>query len=600
MSGSLSSSLSLLIADATQLENQISILQSSNSKEIGENIRLSAKIVVLENELLVANSRIAELEKILNKPPIPIPSPITPDVEIAFLDQTWRPAGEGELYPVSGERRWTWEPSPEVRIVLDCKLTQRRVIIERCWGDLPLTAPVLATHLRIALDGNEYYNSPVRVHHHTRPAVTFRRLPAVQFDLGLLKRTGIIPNYMNSATPAPQQLSDMVTGRVHTWKRWEQIKAAGTYDPFTEDYQFIINSWSGGAGPSINEASMLTPWDSTLLLSSESDSPTQSGLYDLCFDTADTSGNYPIHFWDQRGTVLANLPIVNPDAIPALFSSTGLKLPVPDLAHHHALSHLAALLTGERYYTEELESWVLLGPLARKGIDRESGIYFSGQVRATAWWLRIIYHLTRVPAPESLTRYYTDILLRNLQYIYDNFVDPQGSEYRSTGILSIVQIRPSESTKYASSNALFQTITGNTYFIAYVMGEISTHPNEQIRSLAIDIVRHVTLTARGTWEHSPSRYLIPWLQHAMLANVSDWPTIMKTTFSTGPAHPTKWGTAPVTIDYFAWWRASVCAAIDAGGDNLWAIEALKWADREIQKWRPLPIAWAVEPRSRRA
>jgi hypothetical protein len=602
----LSDTLKLLIAETEQLERYISSLESDLLKSTNENGVLEQSLKAAQEELTQAKNKITELEKYIEDSttkPDPTELGPLPNVSITFLGVVSRPLSKGEFYSPSGETRWEWNPSSEVRIILDATEFQRRIIIERCWSD------------------------NLRLHKGQRVPFLYisgqSTVPVV--DLPSMMKSGLVPNFNTDAKslPNPELLSDITYGKSSSWKRWNQINSPGTYDPLSEEYGYVRSSWLGGAGPAINEASMLTPWDSAFLLSTmypvmyPDYNPVRDlsvrDLYYSCIDTAETSGNYGIHYRDKdtvrslrntftaESATAANLPQTAAENLPQLETASGLKLPKPDIAHLHALPNVAAMLTNDRFYVEELESWVLLGHLARKGKDRESGVYWSGQVRSAVWWLRSLYHLTRIKTLPEVNKYYTALLRKNLQWIVDTFTIKGASpEYRETGILSIVPISPSESVKYAAANAVHRVSTGNLYFMAHVAGEIMTHPDEEIRSLATIIVRHVTKAARGTFEHSQSvsMYLVPWLQHALVTSNDSWSTIIKTTFSnmTGDKVPVKFA-PPITSDFVAWWRAAVVAAIDAGGDNQWAFEAYKWINSEIPKYKPLPLAWNIKPRT---
>jgi hypothetical protein len=545
--------------------------------------------------------------------PTPIPSPSSsdlPNVKIQFNNLTFVVDKPGELWPQSGEYRWFWDATNDLRIILDVKgksgpNQQCRVILQRCWTDVAM-APILQGHIKVNINGGVVYDDNVRIHANTRSAKTFYRLPITN-----LLDPKYTPNYHYALLTVPQIL-DIAEGKSFTWKQWSQVNDPATYDHWTEDYGLALRSWTGGV-PATNEGSILPPWDVYLLSAianyQKYPNPTpdyniaSDKLFGMCGRQADTSGNYAIHYFN-RSTGKCHtyqdsftLPVLVLDGLPAITSKSGTKLPIPDMAHCFGLPDLMALITGERYYIEELEAWTLLGPLARQPKDRSTGIYFSGQVRSSSWWLRNLFHLV-LSSSGDVSSFYRDqsLLYRtqlnaNLIYLNKTYADPTSPKYRPTGVLETAPYRTSEMMKYAKEGTATQVSTGNLYFLASVLSEIE-HNGFMYGAPILD---HVLKVVRGTWENSPLPFLAPWQQHAYPSD--NWSQIMADTFARFDySKVTSFKLTPLTIDYIAWWRSAVVAAIDAGQGEEWANEALTWVDAEIAKYRPLPVAWDVRPR----
>lgn len=548
--------------------------------------KLRANVATLEDEI----ERLTNL----STPPVPAPSSL-PDVTIFFGDYIFRPTGPGELWTLSGERCWTFEVGKEITVHLDVKGKQKRIYVQRAWSDLPNTAPVITMPVRVMIDGEEMANAPLRIHHHTRPCLTFNRLPMPTFDLTDWKRRAIIPNYSSKV-----QSPDAKTVASHwQWDLWSDKNPAGSYDLWSEDYGLANAQWAYGV-PLSNEASMISAWDVALLHPKDEES--RRVLWDICADTADSSGNYAIHHFDRTtgapclydSPAAAAIPMLNADNLPALTSETGLKLPQGDIAHDMALCNVMALLTGERFYVEELEAWTLLGHLARKGADRASGIYWSGQVRSNAWWLRNVYHLCLVheSAQGWRTDHFRDILVRNLRLMNERFTSPNSSENRPTGICSVDKRTDTAWDNYADPSPS-QTSTGNLHFVSHVLGEI--HRSRLVGDLALPMLTYTLRAAKGVWDHSPDHHLCGWLKHMVGADpkTDTWDAICKRTFAKIPATIMKEWKTPLTHDIVAWHRAACVAAANLG--EQWAVEAVAWIDGEFARIVRLPsIAWQID------
>jgi hypothetical protein len=561
--------------------SEIVELETANSKQAEEILKLRGKVTELEEEL-----------RRLREPKPPVDSPAVPDVLINLDGKEYRPTGPGELWPASGERRWTWDPSSEVRLILDAKGNQRRIIVQRAWGDLaPARLPALEMQIKVALDGETVYDGKLRVHQNTRPCMTFRREPLPLNDIGPLSALGVLPNYDPDARPSTEFLTKACGRTDWQWKLWSDINAPGTFDPWSENFGVVTRSWVGGI-PLANEASMLPPWDVMLAMTGH------ASLHQVvCGPTWDSSGNYAVHFFDRETGApyrpdskrAAALPVLNLDNLPALTSASGLKLPVGDIAHDFGLVNFAALVTHERFYIEELEAWTLLGSLARKGEERASGVYWSGQVRSVAWWLRNLFHLYLSGSDSEKRGVIKKQLAGALRWMNSRFANPAGPDHRPTGICSVSPFRESPWSQFATT-ASGTVLSGNHHFLAHCLAEIYRSGFED----AEPVLRHVLKVAEGTWKHSPFPYLAPWLQHAA-NDTASWEHLMRDTFSReiDPQLASSFA-LPLTIDIVSWWRAAVVAAVDLG--EPWAVEALAWVDGATKSSGKTPsISWAIQP-----
>jgi hypothetical protein len=563
---------------------------------------LETKVRNQEAEISVLRTEIERLKTLIppkpSDPPIIVNSPpsfsLTVSPSPSSPPVTLKPSGPGIPNPYStSERRWFWDLDSEIRIILDARehSNEHHVTFQRAWSDLPLTAPVRELRdLLIFVEGEgvEQIKS-LRLGHHTRPTITRNR------DIKTVPQLPpyLLPNYETPKTSA-----------VIDW-RWNPsiVDAA---DPITENYHLAHQSWTGGV-PLSNEASMFPTWDVMLLLM---DLPLTNRQQ--IFSTWDSIGNYPVHFYDRESgkpclpssPAAASIPVLNLDSFPLADPSTKLKtrsgavLPIPDMAHNFGLSNLAALSARDLYYTEALESFVLLGSLARRNDDpfltRSSGLFFSGQVRSTAWWMRDLFHLYLATGDLRFRHQ----MVNQLNFLRAAFVSPGAADYRPTGLLSFAPRKPVSPWNQFAAPTEHETPTGNHHFLAYVLGEISQHPEFAVT--ARPILLHVLKVAEGVWHNSPSKYFTPWLRHAVPSSSSSWTTILSTAFKNFVPVPGKLGAPspgfsaePLTIEIACWYRAAVIAAVEQ--KLPWAPEALKWLDSQISVSKR-PISWNIKPR----
>jgi hypothetical protein len=102
----------------------------------------------------------------------------------------------------------------------------------------------------------------------------------------------------------------------------------------------------------------------------------------------------------------------------------------PDDAHQPSLTYLPYLLTGSRYYRDELAmqagyNLLAIDPQLRDGGE---GLLLGAQVRAVAWNLRTLANAAWIlPADDPLQGYFENVLRRNLAEIVQRHVRRRGS-----------------------------------------------------------------------------------------------------------------------------------------------------------------------------
>jgi hypothetical protein len=503
-----------------------------------------------------------------------------PDLELHLAPLgSWRPSGPGERS--RGERRWQWDASPEVRVLVDRQDTgQVRVTFERCWSDLPVDAAPLALEVTLVHEGETTTLRPLRLHHHTRPSVVLRRSPPPPPPAPRLRARGFVPAY--APNRLPQDTVRRLLDARHPFESWAR-RARSPYDPVSEEYGQVPMSWTGW-----DEAGPLPSWAVAYLLTGN------RRLWEAVVETADTSGNYAVHYRSRAsGRIVryhetGGLPQLNASQVVTLHSAAGEKLPVPDVAHQHSLVYLAALLTGERWYREELQAWHAYNLLTRPREARLAGLLWSGEIRATAHALRALLQLALVSRGED--RAFFDAQLRaNLVWMRERFVAAGAPDHRPTGVLALQPFRSAEMLRYAAPGETEVVATWQHHVLAWVLAEIARAGYHE----AVPVRDHVLHVTRGVWEHSPARHDFFWGNHVYRAH--DWPSSIAATFPQRERPPAGIE-PPVTSDYALWARAGVVAAVQAG--QPWAPDALEWIDDAMrERWGAVPgaLAWQVEP-----
>lgn len=546
---------------------------------------LEAEIVTLKAELAIYKP----------PPPPPPPPPIetSPDITISLGDLgSFRPGIGGERQ--GNETRYRGTINNEIDAIIDIKDDgQIAICIERCHHDLPLTAQVINTQLTVSANGigdtEHLYINAFRLHPHTRPRLVLNPSPPPRFDLSALISSSLIPNYALSTISATD-LDKMAKGS-YPWEKWNVKWSHLDFDPISEVYGPVIRSWTGGANSLMNEASHLAPVQVAYLMSAD------PRAWNEVIDLANSSGNYAVHY-KLRGenrypypSETAALPFLQGDAQVTIFTAGGFKLPIPEPAHEHSLTYLAYLLTGERWYKEELQAWVTYNLLTRPRNDlRLKGIIWSGQIRAAAWSTLALLRAAIAESPYNAGPYASQ-LVANLNYMRDTFTVPSALEYRSTGVCNLSPFRPAELLAYVTLLPRpLRFPTWNHHVLASVLNEcIRAGFNE-----AIPMRDHLTRVVQGQWQYGQSRYDIGWGDHAYVTD--SWPDIIRTTFegrATPPTPPTSFP-AVTTPEYISWARSAIVAAVDSGQE--WATEALRWVATEAPKYKGgIPPWWAIMP-----
>ncbi len=194
-------------------------------------------------------------------------------------------------------------------------------------------------------------------------------------DINYLELTGAVPNLDLAAGVDPAALAaERITGN--------QILGPGSVTKYMPT--------AGGR----SDIGQMPGWNAIWLMTQDE----QAAKYALV--QADAAGSVPWHYFDPKtGTYLSvtDYPTLwsDPRGTPTLTqqpsSSSGWT---PEAAHQPDLSYVAYLLTGDRYYLDQLNAQATFSVFSDWPVYRENGLGLvangSDEVRAQAWSLRVI------------------------------------------------------------------------------------------------------------------------------------------------------------------------------------------------------------------
>lgn len=155
---------------------------------------------------------------------------------------------------------------------------------------------------------------------------------------------------------------------------------------------------------------------------------------------ADGSGSWSMHYRDENTgyPLRTDTPATAQVSTHPNFAGKG-PLPVPrfvsddlkqtpyghDVAHHPSLAYLPYLLTGDRYYLEELQFWAAYNPIETDpgNNGNGAGLLRWHQVRGQAWALRTLGHAAyATPDDSPMKAYFVKQVANNLDYYTNTFV----------------------------------------------------------------------------------------------------------------------------------------------------------------------------------
>lgn len=152
----------------------------------------------------------------------------------------------------------------------------------------------------------------------------------------------------------------------------------------------------------------------------------------------DCGGSYHIHYRDRqkdRPVSIDDYPYMtivgdrsrNPktgksEAFPKV--TNGLQRHIPDDAHQPSIAFLPYLISGDRFYLEELQFWANYNMVRMNNSYRkyEKGVFAWGQVRAIAWNMRTLAQTAYItPDADPMKQYFEGKLSNNIAFFNQQF-----------------------------------------------------------------------------------------------------------------------------------------------------------------------------------
>ncbi|GAB3436939.1 hypothetical protein NX773_08475 [Massilia solisilvae] len=306
----------------------------------------------------------------------------------------WYPAAHAARVDVTVENDWAYEPSPR-NFVYDAV---------------------------VSVGGKEVYAKNGLTHYHHarwRKLFWWGAAPAVhvRHDTNYLIATRALPNYDRTVSIPDLALAALQSQWTGPRTEPMGVGAAAQAMPTT------------GGRPDIG---LLPAWGTMYLLTMDQ----RAGQVTL--GTADLAGSWSIHYRDKRTgrpVSLLDYPYMtivgkpgdtlNPatrrqEAFPPCAAPDACKSPyVHDVAHQPAFAYLPYLVTGDRYYLEELQFWAMYDVFSSNPgyRDNAKGLLKPEQVRGQAWGLRTLGEAAYItPDDDPLKRHFVQILNANLDW----------------------------------------------------------------------------------------------------------------------------------------------------------------------------------------
>jgi hypothetical protein len=271
----------------------------------------------------------------------------------------------------------------------------------------------------------EYAEQGVTIYHHARWRwVNWGQdqppLAVVHPDTAYLIASRAIPNYDLSVKPSEKLLLAWAT------KSDASLAAHAGAHKIGPINEYMPNT---GGRPDIGPL----PGFAVAYLLSHDMRPREAMLY-----AADGSGTWPIHYRDgstgyavrtdspatAQLTTHGNMAHKGPLPVPRTVDGQAKTPLTPDTAHQPSLVYLPYLITGERFYLDELHFWAAWNPL-ETAPDNHAGLGLVRwqQLRGQAWSLRTLGHAAYItPDIHPLKAYFTAQLAANIDWYTATYV----------------------------------------------------------------------------------------------------------------------------------------------------------------------------------
>jgi hypothetical protein len=335
------------------------------------------------------------------------------------------------------------------------------VIVENDWAYVPGPRTEIYD-AQITANGKSVYTSGATISQssHTRWRFGFWWDSAVSTyvrqNLSYLKKARVVPNYA-AITVAPSAITELT-------QRFE----AAPHFPMSPGLIEKYMPETGGRW----DIAPLPHWQALYLLTMD------PRAYEVTLETADRGASFSSHYRDPKThrpvtlddypkfSTHSNLVGQGPGQLP-LPDERGHKDPLaPDAAHEPALDFIPYLITGDRFYLEELEFWAEWNLSGTDPVYRNfaQGLVKFDQVRAQAWSLRTLAQAAYItPDNSPLKKTFLRQLKANIAW-YD-------AAYAKNGSANALHLIPQNDAPYDNGRGLAPWQDDFfTWSIGYVQG----------------------------------------------------------------------------------------------------------------------------------
>jgi hypothetical protein len=377
------------------------------------------------------------------------------------------------------------QPHPFLDVVFDVRSYangQHRVDVT-VENDLDVAAATTVTYnVAITINGsNRFQQSNVTHYYLTRWREVFGvhlQPAAVRLDLNPFYQAGALPQYLSSAVP---NVVDDLNDPAPTAYPWATQPAFNILQGGDLDYYMPDHGGRPELGP-------YPAWVAKYLTYQNG----QERAY--LMKNGDLAGSWPVHvqepdgagnpsgtlvsidqspdYWlDPRapaGDKPAGTPLPDPQYLHFGPTDPALQSPlVPDNAHVPSLAYVPYLLTGDRYYADEMQFWAdyaLLKTSPQEGRNGSEGLLGPGnEVRGFGWTLRNLADAAAyLPDGDPYKAYFAQKVENNLQWL-DNWAA------NNTGPLGVAWIRPSMFEGDPQNQQVWMKLWGYDY-LAWAIG----------------------------------------------------------------------------------------------------------------------------------
>jgi len=229
------------------------------------------------------------------------------------------------------------------------------------------------------------------------------------------------PEYLMSTGAVPTLDTSIQVDEAELQKQYDKLQASDT-GPMGE----ALWQTAMGAAGDRPDIGLVTNWTAQYLVSQDARAEA------VMMAQADAAGSVPWHFRDpatDRVITITDYPGISLNAttvphekLAVDYSGTGW---VPDAAHQYDMTYVPYVVTGDRFYLDQIQAEATFPLLYQTNINREGaeGIIDHGQIRALAWGLRALSNAAYItPDNDSLKSYFDTVVQNNMEHMVEKYI----------------------------------------------------------------------------------------------------------------------------------------------------------------------------------